>query len=150
MEGVSYFPEYPNFNKDIVTFGFGPSHPISKGIFLNSEGQRSVVCKHDPRVKHTLFRIILDTLEAFPKRSIFIMCDMMDRKHFCRNSLFQKWFVEFEKEFPSKISKYNTEVCNPDGDCAKLIMLIPNLCAYHTQIREAFLSIDSDLKAKGY
>jgi hypothetical protein len=67
-----------------------------------------------------------------------------------RNSLFHKWFVEFEREFPSEISRYNTEVCNPDGDCAKLIMLIPNLCACHTQIKEAFLSIDNNLKAKGY
>jgi hypothetical protein len=75
---------------------------------------------------------------------------MTDGKHFCRNSLFHKWFKEFEKEFPAKISKYNNEICSPEGDCAKLIMLIPNSCMYHAQIKEAFISLDDDLKAKGY
>jgi hypothetical protein len=149
----AYFPEHPEFNQEIVTFGFGPVTPIFKGYFVSESGESLIINRIDTRVKDTLFQILLDTIAAYPQKAIFIMCDTMDGKHPCRNNLFNKWFSEFEKKFPGRAFKYNNEIVSPTNDpndCAKLLLLIPGTCVLHDKIVNAFMSLDDELESKGF
>jgi hypothetical protein len=150
QSGDGYFPEYPDFNQDIVTFGFGPENPAPKGtLFLKSAIPQKIV-RFDNRIRDTLFTILLDSFTAFPQRSVFIMCDMHDGRQLCRNTLFNKWFSDFERIVAGRISKYNTEIPGPDGDAALLMLLVPDTCLLREKVIDAFLCLNDDLISKGY
>ncbi len=140
-DGSGYFPNYPHFCDDIVTFGFGTNSSATFDLSLNR--------RHDSRIRDTLFAIIQDSFSLFPQRAILIMCDTNDGRQACRNNLFHRWYNELGRIIDLEISKYNITILGPGDEGTYLIMLIPISCFMHDQIRDAFWDINNEMISKG-
>lgn len=138
IDGSSYFPDYPAFNNNVLSFGFS--------LIKASEKK----WQKDNRIRDTIISIIADFLIMYSETALFVVCDTSDNKHAFRNQLFSKWFDQFNSVFNLKFSKYNLRICNGDGDGAFCSLIIHKNCGQYVEIKTAFLNLDDDLIAKGY
>lgn len=138
IDGSDYFPDYPAFNYNILSFGFS---------LIKDSGFKQ---ERDTRIRDTIISIITEFLIVHPETALFTVCDTSDNKHAFRNQLFSKWFSQFNPVFDLKFSKYNLRICNEDGECAYCSLIIHKDCSRHEEIKNAFLNLDNDLTEKGY
>ena len=85
-------------------------HGYTLGIFRNSKSNA------DPRVRSTVFKIIIDHFAIRGKESVILYhCDIYDGKQRIRNALFDKWHKECESAKHFVKETLEVEIFDKDG-----------------------------------
>ena len=136
-----YFEEYPLIKDDIVTFGFGLLSP-SKGFFVE---------KHDPRIKETIFYILIQAAETYPERSFFVMYSTDEGRQRNRKVTFDRWYNDYCKLVGGAVTKISISAPTIDGSFIfNMMMLVPNTCSKLELIKSTCIEIKDEFISKGY
>ncbi|NIJ51134.1 DUF6169 family protein [Dyadobacter arcticus] len=141
LNASGHFDEYLSMQEDVVTFGLMQINE-SKGFFAE---------KHDPRIKETVFSILLQVMEEYPERSMLVMYDTRDGRQRSRKITFARWYNEccgFVSKKVTRIIISGSSMWN--GDKFDMMMLVPNTCSKLEQIKITAFEIRDDLISKGY
>jgi hypothetical protein len=142
LNASAYFEDYPLIKDDIVTFGFRPLKPSSKGFFVD---------RHDPKIKETIVAILHKSVKKHPEGCIFIMFDAKDGRQRNRKIIFNTWYNDYCAQFPKQVTKLSISASGLDHSGQyDMIMLVPNTCQKLAAMKETFIEIRDELISKGY
>ncbi|WAC10739.1 hypothetical protein [Dyadobacter pollutisoli] len=136
-----FFDDYPSMEVDVVTFG----------LSLLRESKNFFVEKHDPRIKATVFSILLSAIEVYPERPMLVMYDTQDGRQRSRKITFARWYNECCKLVSKKVTRITISGASmSSADRFDMMMLVPNTCSELEQIKITAMEIKDDLISKGY
>lgn len=127
--------------KDVVTFGLMQISK-SKGFFVE---------KHDPRIKETVFVILLQVLQQYPERPMLVMYETRDGRLRSRKITFARWYNECCELVSKKVTRITISGASmSNSDRFDMMMLVPNTCSKLEQIKITAIEIKDDLISKDY